>query len=238
MLTSPQSIDNIFFCPEESDFYSHCLETLVLRNFLEPESIVEFGSGDGSPVIKSLLRTKFDGIINGFELNRSAWEVATSNISRYQLNNQYVVHNRCLFESEQPSATYLISNPPYLPALDSQIRQPLLRGGIEGIAVTKKLLSLNYPNVLMLVSSYSNPIGLLNYAQNLGYAVANFSISPMQFGYYSSEPKVKDRIAVLRESHKAFYSDQIYLLAGVLFTKNDRLTSNLSTELMKLITTL
>jgi methylase of polypeptide subunit release factors len=238
MLTSSQPLKDVFFCPEESNFYSHCLETLVLKNCFNSESIIEFGSGDGSPVIKSLLRTEFEGTIHGFELNSLACQVATSKIKEYKLNGKYIIHNRCLFDSAKPDATYLVSNPPYLPALDNKIYQPLLHGGIEGITVTKQLLSLNYQNVLVLVSSYSNPEGLINYALAKDYYVSDFMISPLQFGYYSSEPKVRDRITELRSNNRAFYSKNIYLLAGVLFTKESASTGDLSTELVKLMTSL
>ena len=238
MLTSSQPLKDVFFCPEESNFYSHCLETLVLKNCFNSESIIEFGSGDGSPVIKSLLRTEFEGTIHGFELNSLACQVANSKIKEYKLNGKYIIHNRCLFDSAKPDATYLVSNPPYLPALDNKIYQPLLHGGIEGITVTKQLLSLNYQNVLVLVSSYSNPEGLINYALAKDYYVSDFMISPLQFGYYSSEPKVRDRITELRRNNRAFYSKNIYLLAGVLFTKESASTGDLSTELVKLMTSL
>ncbi|MEC4816638.1 MAG: SAM-dependent methyltransferase, partial [Scytonema sp. PMC 1069.18] len=56
---------DIFSCPEESSFYSNCLENLVLRNCKKSECVVEFGSGDGSPVINSLLKNKFSGVIYG-----------------------------------------------------------------------------------------------------------------------------------------------------------------------------
>jgi methylase of polypeptide subunit release factors len=238
MLTSSQPLKDVFFCPEESNFYSHCLETLVLKNCFNSESIIEFGSGDGSPVIKSLLRTEFEGTIHGFELNSLACQVANSKIKEYKLNGKYIIHNRCLFDSAKPDATYLVSNPPYLPALDNKIYQPLLHGGIEGITVTKQLLSLNYQNVLVLVSSYSNPEGLINYALAKDYYVSDFMISPLQFGYYSSEPKVRDRIKELQRNNRAFYSKNIYLLAGVLFTKESASTGDLSTELVKLMTSL
>lgn len=238
MLTTSQPLKDVFFCPEESNFYSHCLETLVLNNCINSESILEFGSGDGSPVIKSLLRSEFDGIVHGFELNSVACQVAKSKIKEYKLSDRYIIHNSCLFDATKPDATYLVSNPPYLPALDNKIYQPLLHGGIEGITVTKKLLSLGYQNVLVLVSSYSNPQGLVNYALANDYVVSDFAISPLQFGYYSSEPKVKARIQELRTNNRAFYSKNIYLLAGVLFTKESASTSDLSTELVKLMTSL
>lgn len=238
MLTSSQPLKDVFFCPEESNFYSQCLETLVLRNCFNSESIIEFGSGDGSPVIKSLLRTEFEGTIQGFELNSLACQVANSKIKEYKLSDKYIIHNLSLFDSPKPDATYLVSNPPYLPALDNKIYQPLLHGGLEGITVTKQLLALNYENVLVLVSSYSNPEGLINYALAQNYCVSDFIILPIQFGYYSSETKVRDRIRELRRNNRAFYSDNIYLLAGVLFTKNSDSTVDKSTELVKLMTSL
>jgi methylase of polypeptide subunit release factors len=239
MLTSSQPLKEVFFCPEESDFYSHCLETLVLKKCLNSESIVEFGSGDGSPVIKSLLRAEeFDGTIHGFEINTLAYQAANSKIKEHKVSDKYIVHNCCLLNSAKRRATYLISNPPYLPASDNKLYQPLLHGGREGITVTKKLLSLNYQNVLVLVSSYSNPEGLINDAIAKDYYVSDFMVSPIQFGYYSSEPKVRDRIRELRKCKKAFYSESIYLLAGVLFTKEPAATGDLSTELVKLMTSL
>ena len=238
MITSSKSLKDIFFCPEESNFYSHCLETLVLNKCVNSESIIELGSGDGSPVINSLLRTNFNGIVHGFEMNPLSCEAAEAKIEEYGLSDKYIIHNKSFFDSSKPQAEYLISNPPYLPALDNKIHQPLLHGGIDGITLTKQLLSLNYENALLMVSSYSNPEGLIDYAITKGYCIANFVITPLAFGYYSSEPKVKSRIEELRENNMAFYSENIYLLAGVLFTKQDKCNVNLSAELLKLITAL
>lgn len=241
MLTSSRPLKDVFFCPEESGFYSHCLENLVLKRCLDGQSVVEFGSGDGSPVIKSLLRTEFNGSIQGFEINPLAYQVACSKIREHQLSHQYIVHNCCLFETTAPPANFLISNPPYLPALDNQLYQPLLHGGLEGITVTKKLLSLNYPHVLVLVSSYSNPSGLIRYAHSQNYKISDFVISPMPFGYYSSEPKVMHRIQELQRQGQAFYSKNIYLLAGVLFSQpvdDEEPFTDLSSELTELLTCL
>ena len=238
MITSSKSLKDIFFCPEESNFYSHCLETLVLNKCVNSESIIELGSGDGSPVINSLLRTNFNGIVHGFEMNPLSCDAAEAKIEEYGLSDKYIIHNKSFFDSSKPQADYLISNPPYLPALDNKIYQPLLHGGINGITLTKQLLSLDYENALLMVSSYSNPEGLIDYAITKGYSIANFVVSPLSFGYYSSEPKVKSRIEELRKNNMAFYSKNIYLLAGVLFTKRDKAKVDLSTEIVKLMTAL
>ena len=228
---------DIFFCPEESKFYSHCIETLVLNQCSNSDSLIEFGSGDGSPVINSLLRTRFEGLIHGFERNSSACKVATSTIEDYNLSDKYIIHNQCFFESSKPAAQYLISNPPYLPAPDDDIYLPLLHGGTDGSTLTKQLLSLGYENALMLISSFSDPVGTINHAQKEGYYIADFVVVPLQFGYYSSEPKVKDTIKELRHKNMAFYTNNIYFLAGVLF-KTQRECADLTTELVQVMTSL
>ena len=238
MLTSSKQLQDIFFCPEESNFYSYCLETLVLSRCVGSDTIIEFGSGDGSPVINSLLKTRFNGIVHGFEVNTLSYEVAKSKIEEYGLERKYIIHNISFFDSSKPEAEYLISNPPYLPALDNKLYQPLLHGGSDGITVTKQLLALGYENVLVMLSSYSNPEGMVNYAIAKGYYISNFLVSPLQFGYYSSEPKVRDRILELRKNNMAFYSRNIYLLAGVLFTKQHKNSVDLSTEFVQIMTSL
>ncbi len=235
----------IFSCPEESRFYSQCLERMVFnscRDTTEDTFIVEFGAGDGSPVIDSLLKSQFNGAIAGYELNSKACEIANSWTDIYKLNHRYTVHNSCFFDSygrdreRQSEANYLIANPPYLPAINNNLYMPSLHGGTDGAFITKRLLALNCQSVMLMISAYSDPVGTIEYAIAQGYQVSDFMISPMSFGYYSSEPKVKNRIAELKSDRKAFYSQNIYILAGVLFKKQCNL--DLSAELIKVMTAL
>lgn len=233
------SPEDVFFCPEESQFYSQCLEQMVLNNRPSFERVIEFGTGDGSPVINSLLKTRFSGVIHGYELNSTACEVARRRISDYQLEAKYRIYNRCFFEGyESIPASCLIANPPYIPAPDARIYMPALFGGIDGATMTNKLLSLGCETVMLMVSAYSNPVATIQYAINRGYSVTNFMITPLQFGYYSSEPKVRDWIAQLRKQNKAFYSANVYFLAGVLFQQKSLSLVDLSPELIKVITVL
>jgi methylase of polypeptide subunit release factors len=229
----------VFWCPEESLFYAQCLEKMVLNSDQDAPSIVEFGTGDGSPVINCLLKNKFNGLINGYELNSQACEVAKFRIERHKLSHKYVVHNTCFFNKNwQFKDNYLISNPPYIPAIDDDLYLPSLHGGIDGSSITKQLLSLDCHSAMLMISAYSDPVGTIEYAIAQGYQVDNFIASPMSFGYYSSEPKVKQRIAELHKHRKAFYSPNIYILAGVLFKKYHNLKADLSTELIKVMTAL
>lgn len=238
MLISSKLLKDVFYCPEESNFYSHCIETLVLNQCVSSETMVEFGSGDGTPIINLLMRTRFNGIIHGFELNSSAYKIAQANLEEYELGNNYIISNSSFFESSIPKAKYLISNPPYIPSADNNIYQPLLHGGKDGSTIAKRLLSLEYENVLLMLSSYSNPKGLIDFAREQGYYTANFLVSPLPFGYYSSEPKVKNTLIELRDKDMAFYSENIYLLAGVLFAKQNESAVDLSNELIQLMTSL
>ncbi len=44
--------------------------------------VIEFGAGDGTPVINCLLKTHFIGHIHGYELNPSSHEVASGRIQQ------------------------------------------------------------------------------------------------------------------------------------------------------------
>jgi methylase of polypeptide subunit release factors len=228
------SPDDVFFCPEESQFYSQCLEKMVFNRCEPFEQVIEFGTGDGTPVINGLLKTRFTGTIHGYELSATACEVAKNRIKQYQLDGKYEVHNHCFFEGYKSiSANYLIANPPYIPAPDDRIYMPALHGGVDGATITNKLLSIGCETVLLMISAYSNPVETIQHAIDEGYSVIDFMITPLQFGYYSSEPKVRDWITKLRDENKAFYSANIYFLAGVLFQKISAGKTDLSAELIK-----
>lgn len=229
---------DIFCCPEESSFYSSCIEQLVLKQSQESTVILEFGSGDAVPVIDALKRTTFLGRVYGFELDEIAAKTAQKNIYKSRLNQTYTVESQSFFDATRPQADYLISNPPYLPALDNNISNPFLHGGLDGSQITRDLLSLRYPNVMLLLASYSNPESVIAYALDQGYKVENFWVTPLPFGQYSSEPKVRRYIHQMRVNKLAFYSQNIYLLAGVLFKKQSIASIDLSNELLQMMTAL
>ena len=53
----------------------------------------------------------------------------------------------------------------------------------------QELLSLDFNSAILLISAYSNPVETIQHAQEKGYRVADFMVTPMEFGHYSSEPK-------------------------------------------------
>ena len=53
------------------------------------------------------------------------------------------------------------------------------------------LMSLGLDKVMLLISSYSNPVETLQHARRQGYILRDFMVTAMPFGKYSSEPKVR-----------------------------------------------
>jgi methylase of polypeptide subunit release factors len=233
-----KSPNQVFFCPEESQFYAQCLEKMVLSQGASESPIVEFGSGDGSPVIQALLRSSFKGSIQGYELNLAAYQLAKLRIEQYGLTPYYQVHNDCFFKGSTAAARCLVANPPYLPAPDNQLYMPSLHGGDDGATITKQLITQGCEQVMLMISAYSNPVDTVNHALDLGYEVVDFMVTPLKFGYYSCEPKVRDSIATLKRRRQAFFSERIYFLAGVLFRQKSAATACLSEEFLKVMTAL
>lgn len=96
----------------------------------------------------------------------------------------------------------------------------------------------SYCCLLSTIAAYSNPIQTLEHARDQGYAVTDFLITPLPFGTYSSEPKVKSWIEGMKAKGQAFYSSRMYFLAGVLFEKKS-ITGDkpdLYNELLKVLT--
>ena len=228
---------DIFDYPEESLFYSHCVEMMVLNRCNPSEILVEFGSGDGMPIISAIHRSKFKGVVQGYEINEAAYRLSVSNIEENRLEENYIIHNRCLFDNnlQESRKKYLVSNPPYLPAPNNKICLPFIYGGHNGAEVTKQAIDLDFETVLLIISSYSSPESIIRHALLKGYHVSDFIISPTKFGHYSSEPVVRSTIEKLRQNNTAFFSENIYLLAGTLFQKQWKAENNLASELIKLM---
>ncbi len=232
-----------FICPEESMRYAGALEQLVFsrfRNVNRRPTIIEFGSGTGSPVISAIMNSNFLGVVHGWEINPDAAEDADELIERFGLTKQYIIHNSSYFESQRiPQADYLIANPPYLPCEDGTLLTlPGLWGGVDGNNVSKKLLSCGYENVFLEVSSYSNPVDLMDCALGLGYKLVDFQITQMPFGVYSRQNIVQKRIQKMKSSGKAFFSSNCYLVGSAFFTKSADEIQDLSQDFLTCLTSL
>jgi len=216
-----ESRDKVFCCLEESQFYSYCTEILLLNSF-SPDTVFEFGSGDGSAVVSAMHRTQFAGFVQGYEINPAACDLARKQINASGLGTRYLIFNACFFRNAQGfEKNFLISNPPYLPYSAKNLILPELSGGTDGTDIIKKLLSLNFRTVMMLVPGISNPLSVFAYAGDAGYRVSDFLVTQLPFGYYSSQPEIQQSIRILKEKNMSFFSDAGYLIAGVLFEKKE-----------------
>ncbi len=49
---------------------------------------------------------------------------------------------------------------------------------------------MGFDTAVLLISAYANPVETMEHARALGYRCTDFMVTPLPFGYYSSEPKV------------------------------------------------
>lgn len=228
-------MEQIFYCPEESRFYACCLKFLVMESFLNAD-LIEFGAGDGLPVIEAIAKTGFRGTVQGYEINSDAFEKAVQNIRAHGLEHRYSLVRSNLFDhSERIKADILIANPPYLPSPNQELILPELYGGDDGTWVIGNLLSLDFKRAMILIPSFSNPAKIIAEGAGRGYRVCDFLISRLPFGRYSSQDQVLRTIEAMKAQRLAFFSPNGYLIAGVLFEKREYGAADLSAELIRIL---
>ena len=102
--------DAHFVCPEESDFFALCIEHFIFQT-PPPETIVEFGSGDGGPVLHALQRVFFSGTVYGYEINPLSAALAQTKIAAAGQTARYQVTNTSFFTAA-PVRGQCLSPPP------------------------------------------------------------------------------------------------------------------------------
>jgi hypothetical protein len=217
--------DTIFRDREESEFYAQCVRDFLFRHgyeLLENKEIVELGVGTGETIAELFKYHGFTGTICGYEIDPASYECALQLIDAHSVSDRYVVINDDFFQAVRGPVLggCAISNPPYLPAFDRPLHMPELWGGHDGSSVTKRIIECGFECLILLVSSFSNPVSIVNFAASRGYRVLDFAARTMRFGVYSNEPKVRERIAELSRQGEAFVSADRYCVAGVAWVKD------------------
>jgi predicted RNA methylase len=229
-----------FSSADESAHYgfSVCMLLEHYRSQLrwEENGVVELGTGDATAiadVVRSLPALR----VRGFDISAPSVEAARANIAARGVADRYTVELGDFFDQADsaggPEVTTVISNPPYIPAPDRDILMPELWGGVHGNDLVLQLLKAGYENVVTAVASYSDPEATVRTAGDLGYRVANFLAMGLDYGRYSSEPKVRDHIRRLCDAGHGWAGDDEYMVAVALFTRNPDIPGDRADQLLR-----
>jgi predicted RNA methylase len=200
------------------------------------EGVVELGTGDATAIADVVLALP-DLRVRSFDISAESLETARRNIAARGVSDRYTVELGDFFDQADSAAgravSTVISNPPYIPAPDRDILMPELWGGVHGNDLVLQLLKGGYPNVVVAVASYSDPAETVRTAADLGYRVVNFLAMGLDYGTYSSEPKVRDHIRRICRAGRGWTGDDDYMVAVALFTQDPAIPGDRSAQLLK-----
>jgi hypothetical protein len=229
-----------FSSADESAHYgfSVCMLLEQYRDQLRwpEEGVVELGTGDAT-AIADVVGSLPDLRVRSHDISETSVEAARANIAERGVTDRYTVELGDFFDQAdsaggRPVST-VISNPPYIPAPDRDILMPELWGGVHGNDLMLQLLKAGYDNVIAAVASYADPATTIATAGDLGYRVANFLAMGLDYGPYSSEPKVLEHIRRLCAAGRGWAGDDGYMVAVALFTRNSDVPGDRAEQLLK-----
>ena len=229
-----------FSSADESAHYgfSVCMLLEQYRSQLrwEDEGVVELGTGDATAI--SDVVASLDGLrVRSFDISAPTVETARANIAVRGVADRYTVELGDFFDQADsaggPPVSTVISNPPYIPAPGRDILMPELWGGVRGNDLVLQLLKSGYENVIAAVASYSDPRETVQTAADLGYKVANFLAMGLDYGRYSSEPKVREHIRRLCAEGRGWSGENEYMVAVALFTRNPGIPGDRAAQLLR-----
>ena len=202
----------------------------------EDDGVDELGTGDASAIADAV--RALPGLrVRSYDISAPSVDTARANIAERGVADRYTVELGDFFDQADSAggeqARTVISNPPYIPAPDRDILMPELWGGVRGNDLVLQLLKTGYDNVIAAVPSYSDPEGTVRTAEDLGYRVVNFLAMGLDFGPYSSEPKVRDHIRRLCAEGHGWAGEADYMVAVALFTRDPELPGNRADQLLR-----
>jgi hypothetical protein len=229
-----------FSSADESAHYGFSV-CMLLQQYREPlhweqQGIVELGSGDASAIAEVV--GGLPGLrVRGFDISDVSVERARENIAARGVADRYTVELGDFFDRADSAAgapvSTVIANPPYIPAPDRDILMPELWGGVTGNDLALQLLKAGYDHVIVAVPSYSDPLTTVRTAADLGYRVVNFLAMGLDFGPYSSEPKVARHIRRLCAEGRGWAGEREYMVAVALFTRDPELPGDRTEQLLR-----
>jgi len=229
-----------FSSADESAHYgfSVCMLLEHYRSQLrwKENGVVELGTGDATAV-SDVVRSLPDLRVRSFDISAPSVATARANIAARGVADRYTVELGDFFDQADsaggPQIATVISNPPYIPAPDRDILMPELWGGVHGNDLVLQLLKAGYDNVITAVASYSDPEETVRTAGDLGYRVANFLAMGLDYGRYSSEPKVREHVRRLCDDGHGWAGDVGYMVAVALFTRNPDIPGDRADQLLR-----
>jgi methylase of polypeptide subunit release factors len=229
-----------FSSADESAHYglSVCMLLEQYRTQLrwEEDGVVELGTGDAT-AISDVVRALPGLRVRGFDISAPTIEAARANIAARGVADRYTAELGDFFDQADSAGgaqvATVISNPPYIPAPDRDILMPELWGGVHGNDLMLQLLKAGYDNVIAAVASYADPGTTIATANDLGYRVANFLAMGLDYGAYSSEPKVREHIRRLCAAGRGWAGEDGYMVAVALFTRNPDVPGDRAGQLLK-----
>ncbi|GAA3166772.1 hypothetical protein GCM10010531_19250 [Blastococcus jejuensis] len=200
------------------------------------EGIVELGTGDAT-AIADVVANLPELRVASFDISEASVLQARANIAAKGVADRYAVELGDFFDRADSTGgtavSTVISNPPYIPAPDRDILMPELWGGVHGNDLVLQLFKAGYENVVTAVASYSDPVATVRTAGDLGYRVANFLAMALDYGRYSSEPKVQAHIRQMCAEGRAWAADDGYMVAVALFTRNPDVPGDRADQLLR-----
>jgi methylase of polypeptide subunit release factors len=229
-----------FSSADESAHYgfSVCMLLDQYRSQLrwEQNGVVELGTGDAT-AIADVVRSLPGLRVRSYDISAPSVETARANIAARGVSDRYTAEVGDFFDQADSAGgaavSTVISNPPYIPAPDRDILMPELWGGVHGNDLILQLLKAGYDNVIAAVASYSDPAETVRTAGDLGYRVINFLAMGLDFGTYSSEPKVRDHIRRLCAEGRGWAGEDEYMVAVALFTRNPDVAGDRADQLLR-----
>jgi methylase of polypeptide subunit release factors len=229
-----------FSSADESAHYgfSVCLLLEQYRDRLrwQEEGVVELGTGDAS-AIADVVGALPELRVHSYDISATSVEQARANIAARGVADRYRVELGDFFDQADsaggPPVSTVIANPPYIPAPDRDILMPELWGGVHGNDLVLQLLKAGYDNVITAVASYSDPETTVRTAGDVGYRVANFLAMGLDYGRYSSEPKVQEHIRRLCADGRGWAGDDGYMVAVALFTRDPDIPGDRADQLLR-----
>jgi predicted RNA methylase len=201
----------------------------------DDDGVAELGSGDAS-AIAGTVRALPGLRVRGFDISADSVERARENIAAAGVDDRYTVEVGDFFDQADaagaPPVRTAIANPPYIPAPDGDILMPELWGGVHGNDLVLRLLAAGYEDVVVALASYADPVATVTTAAELGYRVVNFLAMGLDFGPYSSEPKVAAHIRRLVAEGRGWAGERGYMVAVTLFSRDPALPGDRAGELL------